>query len=118
MKITTTDTGIAFRKLKSKAITFSQIIEFFDGLCKSKNMNLELVKSKLEKSSPSKAGTTTAATSGVVERMTDTTKYTGTHKERFDADGKGKGQEGRVDNVETSGYVSGYKNKDTYDKKK
>ena len=30
-------------------------------------------------------------------RMTDTSKYTGTHKERFDADGKGKGADGRYE---------------------
>ncbi|XP_026319402.1 TPPP family protein CG45057-like [Hyposmocoma kahamanoa] len=117
-KVTTTDTGIAFQKLKSKAITFSQFNEFLDGLCKSKSLNLEEVKGKLEQSSPSKAGTTAADASGVVNRMTDTTKYTGTHKERFDAEGKGKGQEGRTDATDNTGYVSGYKNKDTFDKKK
>lgn len=50
--------------------------------------------------------------------MTDTTKYTGSHKERFDDDGKGKGAEGRDDIAADDGYVQGYKDKDTYDKKK
>lgn len=51
--------------------------------------------------------------------MTDTSKYTGSHKERFDEGGKGKGIEGRVDRDEKAaeGYVGGYKGKDTYDKK-
>lgn len=57
-----------------------------------------------------------ALMTGAVERLTDTSKYTGTHKERFDASGKGKGLEGRVDKADDAGYVSGYKNKDTYDK--
>lgn len=117
-KVTTTDTGIAFQKHKSKTINFSQFNEFLDGLCKSKGLNLDEVKGKLDKCLASKAETTAAAASGVVKRMTDTTKYTGTHKERFDAEGKGKGQEGRVDKSENEGYVTGYKNKDTYDKKK
>lgn len=49
-----------------------------------------------------------------VERLTDTSKYTGSHKERFDATGKGKGIAGRKNLVDDSGYVSGYQNKDTF----
>ena len=50
--------------------------------------------------------------------MTDTSKYTGSHKERFDDSGKGKGLEGRkdFDSNAAEGYVGGYKGKDTYDK--
>lgn len=53
---------------------------------------------------------------GVYSRLTDHTKYTGAHKERFDAEGKGKGKAGREDTAEQTGYVGAYKNKDTYDK--
>ena len=53
--------------------------------------------------------------SSAVDRLTDTSKYTGSHKERFDESGKGKGVAGRKDLHDNSGYVSGYKNKDTYD---
>ena len=55
---------------------------------------------------------------GGVDRLTDTSKYTGSHKERFDESGKGKGIEGRVDRDDKAaeGYVGGYKGKDTYDK--
>ncbi|OUM56847.1 hypothetical protein PIROE2DRAFT_18372, partial [Piromyces sp. E2] len=31
----------------------------------------------------------------VTERLTDPSKYTGSHKERFDANGKGRGLAGR-----------------------
>ena len=51
-----------------------------------------------------------------VDRLTDTTKYTGSHKLRFDETGKGKGAEGRKEPVNKTGYVQGYKNKNTYDK--
>lgn len=51
-----------------------------------------------------------------VERLTDVSKYTGSHKLRFDDSGKGKGIAGRKDIVDNSGYVSGYQNKDTYSK--
>ena len=54
--------------------------------------------------------------SSVTDRLTDTTKYGGTHKQRFDDGGKGRGKEGRVDG-KGDGYVSGYKHKDTYDGK-
>uniref|UniRef100_A0A1I8H6W2 Tubulin polymerization-promoting protein family member 2 n=1 Tax=Macrostomum lignano TaxID=282301 RepID=A0A1I8H6W2_9PLAT len=54
-------------------------------------------------------------------RLTDVKGYTGAHKERFDADtGKGKGKEGReyvADKKAAEGYVGGYKNMDTYNKK-
>ncbi|WP_411027497.1 hypothetical protein, partial [Salmonella sp. s54925] len=55
---------------------------------------------------------------GVVDGLTDTKKYTGSLKERFDVSGKGKGIDGRKDHDEKaeSGYVGGYKGKDTYDK--
>lgn len=49
-----------------------------------------------------------------VDRMTDTKKYTGSHKERFDGSGKGKGIEGRKNVADTDGYVSGYKGKGTH----
>uniref|UniRef100_A0A2K5YVU3 Tubulin polymerization promoting protein n=1 Tax=Mandrillus leucophaeus TaxID=9568 RepID=A0A2K5YVU3_MANLE len=55
--------------------------------------------------------------SPTVSRLTDTTKFTGSHKERFDPSGKGKGKAGRVDLVDESGYVSGYKHAGTYDQK-
>ncbi|CAL1543668.1 unnamed protein product [Lymnaea stagnalis] len=50
-------------------------------------------------------------------RLTDASGYTGSHKERFTADGKGKGKDGRVDTVENSGYVGNYKGAGTFDKK-
>jgi len=49
--------------------------------------------------------------------MTDTSQYTGAHKERFDAEGHGKGIEGRADKAENTGYVGNYKEAGTYDKK-
>lgn len=51
-----------------------------------------------------------------MNRLTDVSKYTGSHKERFDDTGKGKGIAGRKDVADASGYVSGYQHKDTYDK--
>lgn len=52
-----------------------------------------------------------------VGRLTDTSRYTGSHKERFDDSGKGRGREGREELVENTGYVGAYKNAGTYDDK-
>lgn len=52
-----------------------------------------------------------------VGRLTDTSRYTGSHKERFDDSGKGRGREGREELVEDTGYVGAYKNAGTYDGK-
>ena len=53
---------------------------------------------------------------GGVDRLTDTSKYTGSHKERFDESGKGKGFSGREDIKDNTGYVGAYKGAGTYDK--
>merc|ERR1712189_150105 len=70
----------------------------------------------VDKGSPDNKGTK-VATGNNVGKMTDTAQYTGAHKERFDESGKGKGKEGREDVTANDGYVTGYKGKDTYDKK-
>ena len=54
---------------------------------------------------------------GAVKRLTDSTKYTGQHRGRFDENGKGKGKAGREDVPTNSGYVGAYKGRGTYDKK-
>ncbi len=53
----------------------------------------------------------------IVDKMTDTNNYTGSHKERFGEDGKGKGIDGRENRTDNSGYVGNYKEAGTYDKK-
>jgi len=118
-KITTTDTGIHFKKLKSLKLQEADYNKFLDSLAKSKQMSIEQLKSKMAgcgapglTATPADAGKVAAT----VERLTDPAKYTGSHKERFDEAGKGKGIAGRKDLVDSSGYVSGYVNKDSYDK--
>jgi len=64
---------------------------------------------------PKAVGTTKTANANVTGRMTDSSKYTGSHKERFGESGKGKGLDGREDLASKDGYVTGYKQKDSYD---
>lgn len=65
----------------------------------------------------------------ILDRLTDTSKYTGSHKHRFDDSGHGKGLQGRDAPAKGSAmspgsvgsqaaYVSGYKNEGSYSKKK
>lgn len=59
-----------------------------------------------------------AADSAVLSRLTDTSKYGGTHKNRFDSDGKGRGKDGRVDQKSNDGYVKGFKRPEDEKKEK
>lgn len=116
-KITTTDTGIYFKKHKSTKLGIEQYKTFLDELAKSKKVELTEIKKKMANcGSPGvTTGSNTARkAASTVDRLTDVSKYTGSHKQRFDETGKGKGIAGRKDISDTSGYVQGYQNKDTY----
>ncbi|XP_054000435.1 tubulin polymerization-promoting protein homolog [Hylaeus anthracinus] len=115
-KITTTDTGIYFKKHKSTKLGVEQYKAFLEELAKSKKVDLTEMKKKMAHCGP--PGVTGASGVGkaasTVDRLTDVSKYTGSHKQRFDETGKGKGIAGRKDLPDQSGYVQGYQNKDTY----
>lgn len=117
-------------------------LEFVEDLCKTKSLNSKEFREKLVSCGAPSTGNATvtllarsplntyrmfvigllsaaqkqSAKMDVTDRLTDTSKYTGAHKERFDEEGKGKGKEGRTDVADDSGYVKAYKGKDTYDK--
>ncbi|XP_012172353.1 tubulin polymerization-promoting protein homolog [Bombus vosnesenskii] len=115
-KITTTDTGIYFKKHKSMKLGIEQYKAFLEELAKNKKVDLAEMKKKMANCGP--PGVTGGAVAGkaasTVDRLTDVSKYTGSHKQRFDESGKGKGIAGRKDLPDQSGYVQGYQNKDTY----
>ncbi|XP_031639744.1 tubulin polymerization-promoting protein homolog [Contarinia nasturtii] len=117
-KITTTDTAIHFKKLKSLKVGFVDYNKFLDDLATTKKVDLAEVKNKLANcGSPGLAQiSNNGKAAAAISRLTDPSKYTGSHKERFDETGKGKGIAGRKDIVDNAGYVSGYTHKDTYDK--
>ncbi|XP_037904955.1 tubulin polymerization-promoting protein homolog isoform X2 [Hermetia illucens] len=116
-KITTTDTGIYFKKLKSVKVSYEDYLKFLEDLAKAKKVELSEIKNKLANcGAPGVQQITPGKAAATVGRLTDTSKYTGSHKERFDETGKGKGIAGRKNLVDDSGYVSGYNHKDTYDK--
>ncbi|NWZ59461.1 TPPP2 protein, partial [Haliaeetus albicilla] len=122
--VTSTDIDIVFNKVKTKGartITFAEFQQAMKELCskrfkgKSPEEALQAVYGLLEGKEPGSVGATKATKVGGVERLTDTSKYTGSHKERFDESGKGKGLAGRQDLMDNSGYVGAYKGAGTYD---
>eukprot|EP00916_Digyalum_oweni_P018682 GHVL01031235.1.p1 GENE.GHVL01031235.1~~GHVL01031235.1.p1 ORF type:complete len:186 (+),score=13.77 GHVL01031235.1:140-697(+) len=79
---------------------------------------LAKIKKKLsDKLKEMQSDTGKGKSAAVVDRLTDTSKYTGAHKERFDKSGKGKGIDGREEQVDSSGYVGNYKGAGTFEKK-
>ncbi|XP_034030850.1 tubulin polymerization-promoting protein isoform X1 [Thalassophryne amazonica] len=124
--VTLTDVDIVFSKVKKKScrtITYDEFKVALGELARKKykektgeEAEAEVFK-LIEGKAPVIAGVTRAVASPTVSRLTDTTKFTGSHKERFDDTGRGKGKAGRVDIVDTSGYVSGYKHQGSYEKK-
>uniref|UniRef100_A0A3Q2CM23 Tubulin polymerization-promoting protein family member 2 n=1 Tax=Cyprinodon variegatus TaxID=28743 RepID=A0A3Q2CM23_CYPVA len=124
--VTTTDVDIVFSKVKAKSarvITFEQFNEALTELAskrfkgKSKEEAVQQLYGLIAGKEPANAGVTKVAKAAAVDRLTDTTKYTGSHKERFDDSGKGKGKAGRENIPDTSGYVGAYKGSGTYDEK-
>ncbi|KAJ6653004.1 hypothetical protein lerEdw1_010209 [Lerista edwardsae] len=123
--VTSTDVDIVFNKVKSKNarnITFGEFqlaikelsAKRFKG--KATEEALEATNKLMEGKTPANVGATKSVAQAAVERLTDTSKYTGTHKERFDESGKGKGIAGRAELADNSGYVGNYKGAGTYDK--
>merc|ERR1712098_236805 len=121
---TSTDGDITFQKFcgnKAKHINFDAFLKFIDELALKfykgdANAVAKYRELIVKKGAPQNTGTK-VATGNNVGKMTDTSQYTGAHKERFDESGKGKGKEGRENVTANDGYVTGYKGKDTYDKK-
>jgi hypothetical protein len=99
-KVTTTEVDIIFNKVKVKAarkITFGEFQAALRVIAAHRypSLNPTAQFNKIgahicqSESGPSTNSSTKLSNDPVVLRLTDTTKYTGTSKERFDADGKG-----------------------------
>ncbi|VDM60751.1 unnamed protein product [Angiostrongylus costaricensis] len=100
--ITTTMTGIAFSKVAGyakKKTNFEETKKVIVGVAedrarqskKTVQEELDAITEKLARlDAPTLNSAAKADANGVYQRLTDHTKYTGAHKERFDADGKGQ----------------------------
>ncbi|XP_073410877.1 tubulin polymerization-promoting protein family member 2 isoform X1 [Dendrobates tinctorius] len=123
---TSTDMDIVFAKVKSKAAhvinyeEFKKALELMSAKIFKRmpaNEAIAAIHKLVEGKEPANVGTTKAVTAGAVDRLTDTSKYTGSHKERFDESGKGKGIAGREELTDNSGYVGAYKGEGSYERK-
>lgn len=128
-KCSSNNMDIAFSKVKVKGkttITMKELGCLIDELVKTYKLDKKCddaaaktqLEEKLGSASPKAHGATKQSKAGGVDRMTDASKYTGSHKERFDKDGKGKGKDGRADLHDNTGYVGNYKGSGTYEEKK
>ncbi|XP_017291929.1 tubulin polymerization-promoting protein family member 3 [Kryptolebias marmoratus] len=124
--VTSTDVDIVFSKVKqrtARVITYEEFEQALKELApkrfkgQSKEEALLSIYKLVEGREPTNVGVTKVAKTAAVDRLTDTSRYTGSHKERFDESGRGKGREGREEIVENTGYVGAYKNAGTYDSK-
>ncbi|XP_076843796.1 tubulin polymerization-promoting protein family member 3-like [Brachyhypopomus gauderio] len=124
--VTSTDVDIVFSKVKAKSarvITFEQFMQAMAELApkrfkgKDQQEALQLLNGLIAGKEPANVGVTKVTKAAAVDRLTDSSKYTGAHKERFDESGKGRGREGREEMPDTSGYVGSYKGQGTYDSK-
>jgi len=103
--LTPTDVDLIFAKAKSKTerrITFEQFFIAVSMMADKRYPEqagdgaLEaLMKKIITNHSPKASSATVADSSGIYGKLTDTNLYTGSHKERFNVDGSGKGLEGR-----------------------
>ncbi len=126
-KLTNTEVDMVFTRAKppgTKVLTYAQFENALKMCANSKygsdtEEQYQKIKGKIcgGAAGPSTSGTTVVSKTGGVEKLTDASKYTGSHKERFDESGKGKGISGRKDVADNTAYVQGYKGKDTFDKK-
>uniref|UniRef100_A0A671WCD2 Tubulin polymerization promoting protein n=1 Tax=Sparus aurata TaxID=8175 RepID=A0A671WCD2_SPAAU len=108
--ITLTDVDIVFSKVKKKSarnITYDEFKTALAELARKK------YKDKTGEEAEAEVFKLIEGKAPVIAGVTDTSKFTGSHKERFDPTGRGKGKAGREDIVDTSGYVSGYKHRGT-----
>ncbi|XP_048380541.2 tubulin polymerization-promoting protein family member 3-like [Stegostoma tigrinum] len=124
--VTGTDVDIVFTKVKAKAarvITFEEFRQALKELSRKRFKDLseeeaiEAIYSLTAGKEPALVGVTKTTKSGAVDRLMDTSKFTGSHKERFDEEGKGRGKAGRENLVEHTGFVAAYKGRGTYDQK-
>ena len=131
-RLTSTDVDLIFTKVKKKneqKITYAEFTKALHLMAAKKypeeeegdiggkayaKLERHVLEQGAEGGRPKTTKTTRQVRTDVVDRLTDVTKYTGSHKERFDVSGKGKGLSGRYEVINGDGYTQGYKNMNTY----
>jgi len=97
-KITTTFVDLTFTKAKPKGLRRLDLAGFrvaLRAVSEAKYGTIDKVPLLLQHFSPPAAESSGKKKGTIVDRMTDSSAYTGTHKHRFDEAGHGRGLEGR-----------------------
>ncbi|KAJ3178317.1 hypothetical protein HDU87_003629 [Geranomyces variabilis] len=104
-KVTSTDVDIIFNKVKPKGarkLDWNTFLEGLTQIAEKKNPGKQgrdaldsLIGLIIKKGGGPIATGTAPKSDAIVDRLTDTSKYTGTHKLRFDEAGQGRGAAGR-----------------------
>ncbi|TPX57673.1 hypothetical protein PhCBS80983_g03683 [Powellomyces hirtus] len=104
-KVTSTDVDIIFNKVKPKGarkLDWNTFLEGLTQIAEKKNSGKQgrealdsLIGLIIKKGGGPIATGTAPKSDAIVDRLTDTSKYTGTHKLRFDEAGQGRGAAGR-----------------------
>ena len=112
-KLTATDVDLIFanNKVKNKAerkITFQQFTVALELVAEKKGAPVSDIQQKIvEMGGPASNNVQKADTSGVYDKLTDASRYTGAHKSRFDEGGKGKGLVGSGSSKDSHPKVTG-----------
>lgn len=93
---TTTDADLIFSNTKVKPkserrITYDEFLIALQLVAERKKRPLDQVIDQVTAHRPQAQATTAKADGGIFAKLTDTSKYTGAHKSRFDKDGNGTG---------------------------
>ena len=97
-KLSTTDVDIIFTKACPKGIKRLSFSGFQDALgmvAATMGVSVVEVEKKVQAHGGPESSGTKAAGNNIVDRLTDTSQYTGAHKARFDSSGHGRGLAGR-----------------------
>jgi hypothetical protein len=87
---TTTDADLIFAKAKAKGarkIGFAEFTKALELAAEKKKVSVATLEAKVKQAAPSSSGTH-ADSDGILDRMTDTTLYTGAHKVRLQTEKK------------------------------
>ncbi|EDQ91845.1 uncharacterized protein MONBRDRAFT_3203, partial [Monosiga brevicollis MX1] len=106
--LTTTDADLIFTRVKAKGqrkIGFAEFRSALEEVAKKTGQDVSAVEAKVTRAGGPQSSGTQADSGGVLDRMTDTSQYTGSHKERFDSEGHGKGLAGRDSTAKGTGHI-------------
>ena len=98
--LTPTDVDLIFTRSKPKGkrkISFEEFKVALGMIAAKKEVEEERLRELVLASGGPASSGTRADKDGILKRMTDSSQYTGAHKARFDASGKGRGKAGRED---------------------